>query len=1408
MSGGFEYDVFLSHSSQDKEAVLELAERLKGDGLHVWLDDWVIQPGDSIPKAVEKGLERSRVLVLCWSKDYADSKWGEFEHHTFLFRDPTNQRRRFIPLLLDDTLVKETLRQFAHVDWRKKDDKGYGRLLNACRPEPEPTPPPFPDAAHPSSRPMSLGHTNSISCIAVTPDGRRAVSGSWDNTVRVWDVASGRCVVLEGHTASVSSVAVRGDGRRAFSGAGDGTVRVWDVESGRCVVTLEGHTAGVWSVAATGDGQRVLSGSWDNTVRVWDVESGRCVATLEGHTASVWSVAVTGDGRRAVSGSDDNTVRVWDVESGRCVATLEGHTASVWSVAVTDDGRRAVSGSDDNTVRVWNVESGRCVAMMQDHTASVLSVAVTGDGRRALSGSSDHTVRGWDVKNRRCIARMEGHTASVGGVAVTADGRLALSGSDDHTVRLWDVESGRCVATLEGHTSSGFSVAVTGDGRRALSGSLDGTVRVWDVVSGRCVRTLEGHTFGVLSVAVTGDGRNALSGSLDHTVRVWDVESGRCVGTLEGHTAGVWTVAVSGDGRRALSGSDDCTVRVWDVESGRCVATLEGHTARVFSVALTGDGRRALSGSWDNTVRVWDVESGRCVATLEGHTAAVHSVALMGDGRRALTGSEDRTVRVWDVERGRCVAALEGHTANVTSVAVTGDGRRALSGSDDCTVRMWDTESGRCVATLEGHTARVWSVAVTGDGRRAFSAADNGVLRVWDMPEAERVEPEAEVPVSCYTNAKVLLVGDSGVGKTGLAIRLTEGCFRESISTDAHWATQLVLSNSLSDREVEREVWLWDFAGQADYRLIHQLFMDETSLAVLVFNPQSENPFEGLGQWDRDLGRAARREYKKLLVAARTDVGRLIVSRDSVNEFVRERGFARYLETSAKTGDGCKELREAILENIDWDSIPYTSSPRIFKLLKDEILKLRDEGTVLLRMGELRQQLEMRLPEESFTLEELRAVVGLLAGPGIVWKLEFGDFVLLHPERINSYAAAVIRSVRAQTHEFGSIAEEDVLAGRLDYKGMERLPEDEEEIVLRAMHQTFVGHGLCLREHTEAGTQLVFPSYYRRELPEDPGHPPVLVTYRFKGSLHEIYATLVVRLYYTKAFENDRFWRFAADFKCPSGLRMGLKMKRRQEGAGEIVVYFEPAIPDETKVTFIKYVHEHLLGKAEDVERLRRYACSHCGTPVENQATVQKRLEGGKKDILCVECEKRVPLWDLIEEKFASDEFRQRVRHLEELAKARIDTESLELILRGQAFAIAGEAGQIYREYTNSDHGIDGEIEFKDWKGNASGQRLYLQLKSGDSYLYERKRDEVEVFSIKKPRWAEYWQQQAYPVMLVIRTSDGVIRWMEVSSYLKEETERTGKPPKQIVFEGEPFTALNLQRLRARLLPPRGDRRA
>jgi hypothetical protein len=154
------------------------------------------------------------------------------------------------------------------------------------------------------------------------------------------------------------------------------------------------------------------------------------------------------------------------------------------------------------------------------------------------------------------------------------------------------------------------------------------------------------------------------------------------------------------------------------------------------------------------------------------------------------------------------------------------------------------------------------------------------------------------------------------------------------------------------------------------------------------------------------------------------------------------------------------------------------------------------------------------------------------------------------------------------------------------------------------------------------------------------------------------------------------------------------------------------------------------------------------------------------------------------------------VRDLQKESAIVLDSESKERVLVGEVISTVSLAGQISRELTVSDHGIDMEIEFKSDTGKATGQKVYLQLKSGDSYLKKRKSDGAEIFKIEKARHADYWREQAFPVLLVIRSSEGDVRWMEIREYLKSASDNGKKPVKQLVFTGERLDVMSVRRWR------------
>ena len=705
-------------------------------------------------------------------------------------------------------------------------------------------------------------------------------------------------------------------------------------------------------------------------------------------------------------------------------------------------------------------------------------------------------------------------------------------------------------------------------------------------------------------------------------------------------------------------------------------------------------------------------------------------------------------------------------------------------------------------------------------------------MRLWipvEQPAATAEQPTEVKPSGLggddteYINAKVLLVGDTHAGKTGLTHRLANGRWLPSeASTVGAWSTQVKLEHSAAESGTDREIWLWDFGGQADQRLVHQLFMDRAALILLLFDADQDDVLPGLRDWLAALRRCLTTPIPQMLVAGRVDAG-FKASRGKLQDFAKEQGLA-YHETSAKSGEGCDKLREGIIAGIPWSQMTRRTSPRIFKRFKDEILKLRDEGQVLHTFKELRELLGRRLPDETRIPDKvLKTVIGLLDGPGVVKELDYGTYVLLAPEWINAYAQAVIRTLRSKENDLGVLPLRSIAEGNLVYQSigrdgaaveMKRLPRAEERVVLGEMERQLEQRGLCLRQ----GDKLVFPSHCGRDRPAVRTHPSVLVSYAVKGYLDDIYATLVVRVADSEAFRLKELWRDAADFATLSGdNHMGIKLTRESGSDGEISVYFGKGVTQQEQVIFANYIHAHLGRTCESAERLRHYVCPKCEAPKGNPQVLMKKLLTKKQeaDTECDGCGERFPLWDTLETLFASDEVRRHVEDLQTDDLAKLDSRRKGKLLVLDVGARITSANQKWWEIPQEeDDGIDVVVEFADDDGNGLGKGLCLQLKAGNSHLKKRKSDGVEVFPIKKQRWVKTWMNQPYPVMLVIGTfsEDGEpaaakqrlefadVRWMEITSVLRSKSANGAKPVKQIEFRGERLDLASVRRWRERVL--------
>jgi len=583
-----------------------------------------------------------------------------------------------------------------------------------------------------------------VKAVAISPQGRTRIAvGLADGTVETWDVLTGtKWLSCQGHTDSVISVSFSPDGSMIVSGSGDNTLRLWDAKTGEAIgQPLSGHTGAVNSVAFNPDGNTVASGSFDKTVRLWDVNTGKAIGQLFSHAQPVTSVAFSPDGNTIVSGSWDNTVWLWDLNTEEAIAQpFSGHTKPILSVAFSPDGNTIVSGSWDKTVRLWNVETGEAIGQpFSGHTKPVLSVFFSPDGSTIVSSSDDSTVRLWDVETGEVIGQLFfGHPKTVNSVAFSPDGNTIVSGSEDGTVQLWDIKTGEVRGQpFSGHIETVNSVAFSPNGDTIASGSWDKTVRLWDVQTGEAIgQPFSGHINSIISLAFSPDGRTIVSCSWDKTVRLWNVKTGKAIGQpFSGHTKYVNSVAFSPDGNTIVSGSEDGTVQLWDVQTGEGIGQpFSGHIETVTSVAFSPDGNTVVSGSWDKTVRLWNVKTGKAIGQpFFGHTDSVISVAFSADGNSIVSGSLDNTVRLWDVETGKAIGQpFFGHKYLVNSVAFSPDGSSMISGSADKTVQLWDiSDPQRKRQIIIGeHQGEVHSVTFDPLGEYIISAGEDGI-KVW-----------------------------------------------------------------------------------------------------------------------------------------------------------------------------------------------------------------------------------------------------------------------------------------------------------------------------------------------------------------------------------------------------------------------------------------------------------------------------------------------------------------------------------------------------------------------------------------------------------------------------------------------------------------------------------------------------
>mgnify|MGYP002629194182 CR=1 FL=1 len=620
------------------------------------------------------------------------------------------------------------------------------------------------------------GHDGPVRTVAFSQDGSRIISGSQDNTIRLWDAEGGQLLKsFRGHDGAVRTVAFAENDQVILSGSHDNSIRKWNISEYEEIrvlqgQVLEGHVDAILSAGFSPDGERIVTASRDRTARTWETFTGQPLKVFaEGHSFLASSAAFFSGGKRLATGAVDNTVRIWDVDSGTQLVRLE-HTGRAAALTVSNDGKWVITGGDDHSARMWNVETGELAFIFKGdkdtlgHNNEVTAVAISGDDQQLLTGDSTGRVFMWDIKTQKVVLELKGHARSrITDAAFLPGTKRVLTASADRTVAQWDAASGKEIPSLIlNHPDSVVAMSLRPNTHQVLTACGDGSVRLWDADTAKVVTELDRggakitdvaiNDAGSKALAVDANGRKTLIFSLENTQQPLTADQ-TYVSNGQLWSA-IFAPLKSDIGILALGGSDAKLIGLTSArrESDETLVAFSPHGV-IASASYSPDGSKIVTGSWDFSARIWDSNTGadlRKLAGDNGHTGFVNSAVFSPNSKYVLTGSDDGTSKIWDASTGAVLATLTGHEDRVRHATFSKDGTQILTSSNDRTARIWvlkETAQADGSVNVEasvaqifnGHEWAVLSAEFSDDGKFVITASEDNTARIWDATNGKEL---------------------------------------------------------------------------------------------------------------------------------------------------------------------------------------------------------------------------------------------------------------------------------------------------------------------------------------------------------------------------------------------------------------------------------------------------------------------------------------------------------------------------------------------------------------------------------------------------------------------------------------------------------------------------------------------
>lgn len=612
-----------------------------------------------------------------------------------------------------------------------------------------------------------FGHPNPINGCLFTPDNKRILSCSNDNTLKLWNAETGcEIFTMRGHEDWVVGFAISPDGHRIASCSLDGTLKVWDTESGKEINTLKGHSFWIESCVFSPDNYHLFSVAGDNTLKIWDTRSGYEISTWEKHS---WIINPHAHERK-ISMHRDSLLRLrrfTDLRKTNQVLSNniapEKKTIELSFCTFSPDGRYLLISSDDNFFDLWEIGNKNKIVFRNADMHLINSCAFSPDGCQIITGGYDAKLLLWDIEKGTKIGSMVGHENAIDSCGFSSDGRRIVSGSLDGTLKIWDVETCLELSTLYGHNSSILSCTFSQGDQQIVSGSSDGTLKIWDADYVGVNVTPKAHSMIVRFCKFSPDARHIVS--IDTiNLKIWDIESNNeeFSATEDGGEL-IDSCEFSPDGRHIVTDDIGGFIVIWDTESCAeiaymdCDRTWEIESGGDFSdmgfrhsfrypqnFAFFPDRSFVVLDRSNSKLKFCDVSTGTVLTTLE--SKIINGVCdVSPDGQCIIALTTDGLLVVWHIISGVVVNILEGLARGIRSCHYSPDGRLIVASVDN-KLKLWNARSGLLIATLEGHLSSVTSFIFSQDSCFIISSSEDKTIRIWNVANC------LEVSLFCGNN--------------------------------------------------------------------------------------------------------------------------------------------------------------------------------------------------------------------------------------------------------------------------------------------------------------------------------------------------------------------------------------------------------------------------------------------------------------------------------------------------------------------------------------------------------------------------------------------------------------------------------------------------------------------------------